>query len=64
MNLRLTLWRSSPRMLRHRRKMFEKKSGPGYSSKVYTRKGNKRYSTALFTFGNGKLNVRSQYGLR
>ncbi|GGS24315.1 hypothetical protein GCM10010252_74380 [Streptomyces aureoverticillatus] len=44
--------------------MFEKKSGPGYSSKVYTRKGNKRYSTALFTFGNGKLNVRSQYGLR
>ncbi|QIB41796.1 hypothetical protein [Streptomyces aureoverticillatus] len=38
-------------------------SGPGYSSKVYTCKGNKRYSTAMFTFGNGKLSIKSQAGL-
>ncbi|MER7348238.1 hypothetical protein ABT390_22875 [Streptomyces aurantiacus] len=44
-------------------KKTSSQSGPGYSSKVYTCKGNKRYSTALFTFGNGKLSVKLQAGL-
>ncbi|WP_030669594.1 hypothetical protein [Streptomyces sp. NRRL B-1347] len=38
-------------------------SFPGYSSKTYTCKGNKRYSTADFFFGNGKLEIKSQAGL-
>ncbi|MGA4843672.1 hypothetical protein [Streptomyces sp. G45] len=37
--------------------------GSGFSVKVYECKGNKRYSTALFSFGNGKLELKSQSGL-
>ncbi|WP_172381916.1 hypothetical protein [Streptomyces sp. MNP-20] len=38
-------------------------SFPGYSSKTYTCKGNKRGSEAQFFFGNGKLEIKSQAGL-
>ncbi|GHE39223.1 hypothetical protein GCM10018785_06030 [Streptomyces longispororuber] len=38
-------------------------SSPGYSSKTYTCKGNKRGSTASFLFVNSKLELKSQGGL-
>ncbi|MFD9907754.1 hypothetical protein [Streptomyces sp. NPDC059063] len=37
--------------------------GSGFSVKVYECKGNKRYSDAIFSFGNGKLEFKSQQGL-
>ncbi|AZM51455.1 hypothetical protein DMA15_01705 [Streptomyces sp. WAC 01529] len=44
-------------------KLTSSSGGSGYSSKVYECKGNKQYSSAMFSFGNGKLAMKSQGGL-